>query len=75
VNSVKIDLTSCNGCRTCMSACFLDIIRWNNIDKRPIIAYEEDCVACNACEAWCPKKCITVVPDLAGDCKVFPAPY
>lgn len=75
MNIVKIDVSSCNGCRTCMNACFLDVIRWDNKEKRPIVAYMDDCVACNACEAWCPQKCITVEPDLEGDYKEFPAPY
>jgi NAD-dependent dihydropyrimidine dehydrogenase PreA subunit len=75
MNSITIDVALCNGCKTCMKACFVDVIRWDDKQKKPVVAYREDCVACNACEAWCPKKCITVVPDLPGDFERFPKPY
>ncbi len=75
MNTVRIDYHLCNSCRTCMNSCFLDVIRWDAEAKKPNVAYPEDCVACNACEAWCPKKCITVIPDLPGDFDKFPQPY
>jgi len=61
MNNIKMDYDKCNSCKTCVDVCFLDIIRWDNVEKRPIVAYEEDCVACNQCEMECPKKCIKVV--------------
>ena len=72
MNSVTIDLDLCNACKTCMNACFVDVIRWDELEKKPIVAYPEDCVACNACEIACPEQCIEVVPTLPGR---FPAHY
>ena len=60
MNSINIDFDSCTSCKTCVKVCFVDVIRWDEIEKKPIVAYEEDCVACNACEIACPVKCITV---------------
>jgi NAD-dependent dihydropyrimidine dehydrogenase PreA subunit len=50
-----------------MNACFVDVIRWDEAAKRPVVAYPEDCVWCLACECACPKQVIEVVP-------VIPAP-
>jgi NAD-dependent dihydropyrimidine dehydrogenase PreA subunit len=63
MNDVKIDLEACNGCRTCYEACFVDVFRWDEAAKRPIVAYPEDCVECNVCELNCPRECINVVVD------------
>jgi NAD-dependent dihydropyrimidine dehydrogenase PreA subunit len=57
-----IDKESCTGCKTCFDSCFVDVFRWDNEEKRPIIAYPEDCVACCLCEDSCPAKCIEVKP-------------
>jgi NAD-dependent dihydropyrimidine dehydrogenase PreA subunit len=62
--SVKIDLDMCNSCKTCVDACFIDVIRWDNKEERPVAAYPEDCVWCLACEEACPAQCIDVIPNL-----------
>ena len=67
VKEIKIDFETCKGCKTCMNACFVDVIRWDDAKKKPVIAYPEDCVWCLACEAACPEQCIEVIP-------VIPAP-
>jgi NAD-dependent dihydropyrimidine dehydrogenase PreA subunit len=64
VKKIEINLEECKGCKTCMNACFADVIRWNEADKKPVVAYPEDCVWCLACEAACPVQCIEVIPNI-----------
>ena len=64
VKEIKINFEICKGCKNCMNACFADVIRWNEADKKPVVAYTEDCVWCLACEAACPVQCIEVVPNI-----------
>jgi NAD-dependent dihydropyrimidine dehydrogenase PreA subunit len=64
VKKIEINMETCNGCKTCMKACFVDVIRWNDNEKKPIVAYPEDCVWCFACEIACPEQCIEVVPEI-----------
>jgi NAD-dependent dihydropyrimidine dehydrogenase PreA subunit len=61
---IDINYDCCNGCRTCMKACFIDVIRWDLEKKRPITPYSSDCVACFGCELACPHQCINVTPSL-----------
>ncbi len=69
---IEIDMDLCNGCRTCVDACFVDVFRWDSKEKKPIAAYSEDCVWCYACELACPVKCIEVKPI---GMRHIPAPY
>ena len=64
VKEIKIDRETCKGCKSCMNACFLDVIRWDEENKKPIAAYPEDCVWCLACEVICPTKSIEVIPNI-----------
>jgi NAD-dependent dihydropyrimidine dehydrogenase PreA subunit len=66
VTSIKIDKDMCNSCKTCVDACFLDVIRWDDEEERPNVAYPEDCVWCLACEEACPVQCIEVIPTIPG---------
>jgi len=68
----EIDVDACSSCKTCMNACFLDVIRWDDNEEKPIFAYPEDCVWCFACELACPEQCIEVIPSLV---RRIPAPY
>ncbi|MFC2044566.1 ferredoxin family protein [Chloroflexota bacterium] len=72
MTSIKIDLDLCNGCRVCMDACFVDVIRWDDQNRKPIVAYPEDCVWCLACESACPVDCIEVMPTIPVR---MPLPY
>ncbi len=64
VKSIAIDLETCKKCKMCVNACFVDVLRWNEAEKVPFVAYPEDCVWCLACEAACPAQCIEVVPNI-----------
>jgi NAD-dependent dihydropyrimidine dehydrogenase PreA subunit len=63
---IEIDRDACNKCKRCVDACFVDVFRWEEIEKRPIAAYPEDCVWCFACEIARPEQCIEVIPDTPG---------
>jgi NAD-dependent dihydropyrimidine dehydrogenase PreA subunit len=63
MNVIKVDSEKCTGCKTCYKACWIDVIRWDESAKRPVIAYPEDCVECNFCEISCPVDALTVVVD------------
>jgi NAD-dependent dihydropyrimidine dehydrogenase PreA subunit len=57
---IKLNNEKCTGCKLCYHACFIDVIRWDDINNQPILSYEEDCVQCNFCEISCPCQCIVV---------------
>jgi NAD-dependent dihydropyrimidine dehydrogenase PreA subunit len=63
---IEIDQGMCNSCKMCVGACFVDVIRWDDKEERPIVAYPEDCVWCLACEEACPVQCIEVIPTIPG---------
>ncbi len=72
MNVIKVDLDTCTGCASCYTACWIDVIRWDETRKRPVIAYPEDCVECNYCEISCPSESIRVNPDYS---KPWPQVY
>jgi NAD-dependent dihydropyrimidine dehydrogenase PreA subunit len=69
---VEIDKDVCTSCKTCVKACFVDVIRWDDAEDKPVPAYQEDCVWCFMCEVNCPVQCINVIPDVPGP---MAAPY
>jgi NAD-dependent dihydropyrimidine dehydrogenase PreA subunit len=72
MNIIKVDESTCGGCKNCYRSCWVDVIRWDDQRKKPIIAYPEDCVDCNYCEIVCTTASIKVSPDWA---KPFPNTY
>jgi len=69
VKEIVIDLARCKGCKSCMNACFADVIRWNEETRKPVVAYPEDCVWCLACECACPEQVIEVIPNIPAPLK------
>ena len=58
----KIDPELCNGCKTCIDSCPMDVIRFDEEANRAYAKYREDCIACYNCEQDCPAKAIYVSP-------------
>lgn len=65
MNTITIDQENCNGCKKCVNACFINVLSWDKVEKKPTVCYPEDCVHCNVCELACPDHCILVTPDFA----------
>ena len=63
---VSVDPSKCTGCGICVKACFMDVMRWDKVKKKPVVAYEQDCVWCFTCEINCPVQCINVIPNVTG---------
>lgn len=56
----KIDENVCTGCGICLSCCPQDVIRIDEKTGKAEIVYGQDCVACWACESFCPVGAIEV---------------
>lgn len=56
----SIDLGSCNGCGICVRICPNDVFKVTRADKKPSIAYQEDCTICRLCEEECKPGAISV---------------
>ena len=63
MNNIIVNREICNGCKTCFKSCFIDVIKWDDSLKKPVIAYPEDCVQCLYCEINCSQRAIKVVED------------
>lgn len=63
MHTIKIDMEKCTGCKQCYKACFVDVIRWDDTAKKPIVKYPEECATCNWCELICPVGAVEVIPD------------
>jgi Fe-S-cluster-containing hydrogenase component 2 len=40
VGNIIVNSELCNGCKVCFQACFIDVIKWDEEAKKPIIAAE-----------------------------------
>jgi NAD-dependent dihydropyrimidine dehydrogenase PreA subunit len=63
VGNIIVNRELCNGCKVCHQACFIDVIKWDEKAKKPVIAYPDECVHCMYCEINCAKRAIKVSPD------------
>ncbi|MBW1888832.1 MAG: 4Fe-4S binding protein [Deltaproteobacteria bacterium] len=58
----RIDHELCNGCGICVYSCSVDVIRMDDIAKKAIIKYPDECMCCDFCELDCPQDAIYVSP-------------
>jgi NAD-dependent dihydropyrimidine dehydrogenase PreA subunit len=72
MHTIKIDNEKCIGCKKCYRACFVDVIRWDDVEEKPIVKYPEECAACNWCELSCPVEAVEMIP---GNPVPLPEPY
>lgn len=59
----KFDYDKCIGCKKCIKACFVDVLRWDDEANHPVAKYPEECAVCTWCMIECPKDVIDVIPD------------
>ena len=55
-----LDRGRCTGCGICYACCPQDVFRMDEHNGKALIKYPEDCIACWACEYFCPVRCIEV---------------
>ena len=58
----SIDYSLCTGCGKCVNACWHDVLRMDKESKKPIIAYQDDCIICSQCWKDCPVKAVRLAP-------------
>ena len=56
----RINEELCFGCGLCVDLCTEDVLRFDEVKKKPYVKYPRDCVACLFCEAGCPIQAIEV---------------
>lgn len=64
---IEFDAEKCVGCGLCYKACFVDVIRWDAENRKPMFLYVNDCEHCFYCEAVCAKDAIKVIPDYKSE--------
>ncbi|HWQ67974.1 MAG TPA: 4Fe-4S dicluster domain-containing protein [Methanospirillum sp.] len=57
---VKLQADLCTGCKSCMQACILRAISWNDEDNKPVI-----CIYCGICANYCPYQ-VLELQDIKG---------
>ena len=57
----KVDKKRCNGCKRCYDMCPEDVYAWDDKEKKPVVAYPEECWTCGICWAECPKRAIDFI--------------
>lgn len=58
----KINLDGCDGCGRCVDVCPMDVLRIDEMIKKAVVRYPEDCMTCYNCERECLMGCIDVGP-------------
>lgn len=69
MNKVVIDLNKCKECLYCINFCPKHVLEQGNIINKngyfpPMVAKQEDCIACAICARVCPDGAISVYKDV-----------
>ena len=66
-HKIEFSTEKCVGCKLCYKACFVDVNRWDEANKKPVFKYVEDCEHCFVCQSVCKREAIVVVPDFTSE--------
>lgn len=64
--SILISEERCDGCGICIESCPLDIFRLDDISKKAVPRYANDCHVCCLCEDDCPRDAIQLEYHIAN---------
>lgn len=63
-------IEGCIGCKECVYACPVDVIRFDEEKNEAVIKYPKDCQVCNLCLIYCPVEAITITNEKRADVMV-----
>ena len=56
---VKIDVSKCDGCATCVDVCPVEVFEIK--EGKSTLVNADECLVCRACEVQCPKTAIEII--------------
>jgi len=63
---IRYSLENCIGCRLCMEICPMDVFRFNEEEKKSVIAFPENCQSCGQCFLNCKGRSLGISNDQYG---------
>lgn len=66
-HEIQFSPEKCVGCKLCYKACFVDVIRWDEENRKPVFQYAGDCEHCFYCQAVCARDAIRILPDYGSE--------
>lgn len=62
----RYDLTACIGCEGCVTACPMDVFRFDYDARKSVLAYPENCQSCGQCYLNCRGRSLIIVNSMYG---------